>query len=83
MPNKKPIDKVQSGPVTGAIWENETKEGGTFFNATFERVYKDGEEFKNTGSYGANDLPHLAMCAQKASFAIDALLKSRKQGDSR
>lgn len=70
---KKPIQRVQSGPVTGAIWENQTKEGEAFFSATFERNYRDGEEYKNATSYGANDLTHLVVCTLKASQAIDVL----------
>lgn len=78
MTTKKPVQKVQSGPVTGAIWENETKEGGKFYSTTFERTYKDGEEFKNSDSYGANDLAHLALCSQKAAIAIDTLYAAKK-----
>jgi hypothetical protein len=76
---KKPIQKVQSGPVTGAIWENEGKDG-TFFSATFERSYKDGEDFKNSTSYGANDLAHLILCGTKVSQAIDVLIATRGKG---
>lgn len=77
---KKPIQRVQSGPVTGAIWENQTKEGEAFFSATFERSYKDGEEFKNSSSYGSNDLAHLVLCGLKASQAIDGLMAERGKG---
>lgn len=81
MSNKKPVQKVQSGPVTGAIWENETKDGGSFYSATFERTYKDGEEFKNSDSYGSNDLAHLALCSQKAAIAIDTLYTAKKAAE--
>ena len=74
---QKPVQKVQSGPVTGAIWENEGKEG-SFYSVTFERRYKDGEEYKNSSSYGSNDLAHLAMVSTKASVAIDALIQAKK-----
>ena len=78
---QKPVRKVQSGPVSGAIWENDGKEG-TFYSVTFERRYKDGEEYKNASNYGANDLAHLAMAATKAAVAIDGLIAASK-GNSR
>jgi len=79
---QKPVQKVHSGSVTGAIWENAGKEG-PFYSATFERTYKDGEEYKNATSYGASELPHLAMAATKAALAIDGLIAEARRKGSR
>jgi len=79
---QKPVQKVHSGSVTGAIWENAGKDG-PFYSATFERTYKDGEEYKNATSYGPSELPHLAMAATKAALAIDHLVAEAKKRGSR
>ena len=58
----KPVAEVRIGRVKAAIWSNDT-EGGTRHNVTFSRLYKDGEEWKSTQSFGRNDLLVLAKVA--------------------
>ncbi len=55
MPKQKPIHEVRLGSVKAAIWENQT-DNGTRFNVTVSRIYKDGEEWKSTESFGRDDL---------------------------
>ena len=57
--NNKPIHEIRLGQVKAAIWENTATEGksnGTFFNVTFGRSFKDGEEWKTAQSFGRDDL---------------------------
>ncbi len=57
--SKQPIHKIQYGRVSGAVWENEGQDG-KFNSVTFERSYKDGDEIKNTSSFGLGaDLSNL------------------------
>ena len=61
----KPISEIRIGTVKAAIWQN--KAGVSIrHNVTFTRIYKDGEEWKNTDSFGRDDLPKLILAAQKA-----------------
>jgi len=64
-----PVAKVRVGLITASIWERVTDKG-TFYNVTFERRYKDGNEWKSTHSYGAEDLLVLAKCADLAHTKI-------------
>lgn len=60
---KKPAFKTAHGGVSAAVWENPGKEGTTFHSVTFERSYKDGEEYKSSASYSiGNDLANLERC---------------------
>jgi len=60
--SKQPIYKIRHGRVSLALWENEGKDG-KFESFTVERSYKDGEEVKNTGSFGTGiDLSNLDRC---------------------
>jgi len=60
---KQPAYKTQHGGVSAAVWSNEGKENSTFHTLTFDRSYKDGEEFKSTSSYNLeNDLNNLERC---------------------
>ncbi len=69
MANPKPISEVRIGRVKAAIWPNET-EGRTRHNVTFSRLYKDGDEWKNTQSFSRNDLLLLAKVADQAHSRI-------------
>jgi hypothetical protein len=47
------------------IWENETT-NGTRHNVTVARLYKDGDEWKRSESFGRDDLPLLAKVVDQA-----------------
>ena len=69
MANPKPVSEVRIGRVKAAIWPNET-EGRTWHNITFSRLYKDGDPWKNTQSFGRNDLLLLAKVVNQAHSRI-------------
>ena len=69
MANPKPVAEVRIGRVKEAIWSNET-EGRMRHNVTFSRLYKDGNEWKRTQSFGRNDLLVLAKVADQAHSRI-------------
>lgn len=47
------------GTIKATIWENETQVG-IRYNVNVARIYKDGEQWKQTESFGRDDLPLLA-----------------------
>jgi hypothetical protein len=61
----KPVHQINIGSVKAAIWRNTTAAGDRL-NVTFERIYKDGEEWKSTQTFGRDDLLNLAKVADKA-----------------
>ena len=64
MAKQKPVHEVRLGRIKAAIWENDTQ-NGTRHNVTFTRLYKDGEQWKDSTSFGRDDLPLLAKVADK------------------
>lgn len=52
----RPVHEVRLGRIRAAVWENETQ-NGTRHNVTLSRLYKDGEEWKDSTSFGRDDLP--------------------------
>ncbi len=52
----KPVHEIRLGRIRAAIWENETQ-NGTRHNVTVSRLYKDGDNWKDSGSFGRDDLP--------------------------
>jgi hypothetical protein len=62
---QKPSHEVRIGAIKAAVWKNETQ-GGSRFNVTFSRLYKDGEQWKSSDSFGRDDLLLLAKVADQA-----------------
>jgi hypothetical protein len=46
-----PVFTVRHRALKAAVWKNET-ENGPMFNTTLSRSYKDGETWKESGSFG-------------------------------
>jgi hypothetical protein len=61
---KRPIHEIRMGRVRAAIWENDTQ-NGTRHNVTFSRLYRDGEQWKDSSSFGRDDLPLLVKVADQ------------------
>ena len=67
----KPIHEVRIGCIKAAIWRNET-ETGTRYNATFCRIYKEGDQWRTTESFGREDMLLLAKVADQTHSWIYA-----------
>ena len=62
--NSKPVAELRIGAVKATVWENEGG-GITRHNVTFSRIYRDGDQWKTTQSFGFNDLLVLAKLADQ------------------
>ena len=62
---KPPVKTLRSGAVKALLWENESGTGRAFHSVTLSRIYKDGEEWRETGSFRVDDLLDLALVAQR------------------
>lgn len=61
-----PAHTVRYGKLKGTIWRNNVDQGnasGPMYNVTFNRSYRDGEEWKDASSFGFDDLLLLAKIA--------------------
>jgi hypothetical protein len=62
---KRPVHELRLGRIRAAVWENSTQ-NGTRHNVTVSRLYKDGDDWKDSTSFGRDDLPLLAKVADLA-----------------
>jgi hypothetical protein len=62
---KRPVHEIRLGRIKATIWENETREG-TRHNISLTRIYKDGNTWKDSTSFGRDDLPLLGKVADLA-----------------
>ena len=53
--NAKPVHKIRRAGMEVAIWSN-AGDKGSWYGVTVNRRYKQGEEWKDGGSFGADDL---------------------------
>lgn len=65
----KPVHEIRLGRIKAAIWANET-ETGVRHNVTISRLYKDGDNWKRSESFGRDDLPLVAKVADMAQTWI-------------
>src|SRR5437667_55010 len=63
--NQKPVHEIKIGAIKATIWANSLPHG-TRHNVTLSRVYKQGEEWKQTTSFHRDDLLVLAKAADAA-----------------
>jgi hypothetical protein len=65
MSKQQPVHEIRLGAIKATIWANETT-AGMRHNVTVTRLYKDGDEWKRTESFGRDDLPVLAKVVDMA-----------------
>ena len=83
MPKDKPAHEVRLGSIKATIWKNDT-EKGVRFNTTVSRLYRDGNDWKSTDSFGRDDLLLLAKVADKAHTWIhEQSQEEREENGSR
>jgi hypothetical protein len=61
----RPVHVIRFGGIKAAIWRNQTS-AGPIHNVTLTRSYKDGDKWKESTSYGFDDLLTAAKCLDLA-----------------
>jgi len=64
-PSQKPVHEIRLGSIKAAIWLNQHGDKARH-NVTITRLYKDGDKWKNSDSFGREDLPKITLVTQKA-----------------
>lgn len=67
----RPVHELRMGRIRAAIWANETQ-NGMRHNVTISRIYKDGDDWKDSTSFGRDDLPLVTKIADQAHSWIFA-----------
>jgi hypothetical protein len=82
--SKPPVASVSFGDVTGNVWENERKDGGTFYGATFERSYRDAEGTDRTAnSFGISQLGDLRKAADVTEMQMQKLYEEQGKSNTK
>jgi hypothetical protein len=67
----RPINEVRYGSIKVVIWRNQTA-NGHMYNVTVARLYKDGDDWRESHSFGQDDLLVLAKALHDAFGLIHA-----------
>ena len=73
MTDTKPADAIRFGRVKATIWMNTTEDGQYRYSVVFSRIYREGDQWKSTHSFGRNGLLLLAKVADLAHTRVSAL----------
>jgi hypothetical protein len=68
-PANRPVHTIRYGVIRAAIWKNVVDNGSVprdSYNVTFSRGYNDGKQWKDSASFGVDDLLVLAKIADEA-----------------
>ena len=68
-PANRPANELRFGSIKVVIWQNEFR-NGLMYNVTVSRLYREGDTWKESHSFGHDDLPVLALALQDAYFWI-------------
>jgi hypothetical protein len=61
----KPVHKLRAGGIEVAVWQKESDKG-PWYSVTMSRSYKKGEEWKQSDSFGSDDLLLLSKLIDQA-----------------
>lgn len=68
MPNNdanRPVHEIRFGSIKAVIWKNQTA-NGFMHNVTVARIYKEGDDWKESSGFGRDDLLTLAAALEEA-----------------
>ena len=63
---QKPVNEIRLGRIRAAIWANQTEQRDVWFNVTVTRLYKEGDQWKDTTTFRRDDLPIVAKVVDMA-----------------
>jgi hypothetical protein len=84
--SQKPVKVFRLRGVSASIFANHGKSDGrdiTFHKVSIQRSYKDGDEWKQTTSFGRDDLPIVHLVLKRAwEFILDTeALRGKDEAD--
>ena len=62
----RPIHEIKLGRIRASIWANRGRRQEVWYSVSLSRVYRDGENWKTTTSFGRDDLPLVAKASDMA-----------------
>ncbi|MEO1322829.1 MAG: hypothetical protein AAFV59_07470 [Pseudomonadota bacterium] len=61
-----PEKKFRLGRIVATVWNNPNEEGTDRYSVSIVRIYRDGEDWKETSSFFPEDLPVVGRLSERA-----------------
>ena len=82
--NSKPVHEIKLASIRASIWANQSERGHAWYSVSITRLYRDGETWKDTTSFGRDDLPLVVKSAEMAyAWIWSQLIEAREREDVR
>ena len=62
----KPAHEIKLAQIRASIWANQGQREDVWYSVSISRVYRDGDTWKDTASFGRDDLPLVVKAAEMA-----------------
>jgi hypothetical protein len=83
MAQKEPIHRIPLGRIRAAIWLNENGEGSAWYSVSITRSYNSGGEWKDSTSFGRDDLPVVRqLCEMAYSWIWERQATARSEDEA-
>jgi hypothetical protein len=78
---RKPIHKIARSGIHLAIWKNDGPKG-VWYSVTLERVFKKGEQWGESNSFGEDDLLRLSKITDEADTWIQNARQAGRRAEA-
>ena len=75
----RPVAEVRLGRIKAVIWLNAGEDGERWHTVQLLRLYRDGEQWRSTHSFGRNDLLVVAKVADLAHSKVCELAAGERE----
>jgi hypothetical protein len=80
----KPAHEIKVALIRASIWANQSERGRAWYSVSITRRYRDGDTWKDTASFGRDDLPLVIKAAEMAyAWIWSQLIEERERDDVR
>lgn len=78
----KPANELRLGRIKATIWANHAAKGEVWYSVEIARLYLDGEQWRESTSFGRDDLPLVAKATDLAFAWIWSQSRQATSGNS-
>lgn len=64
--SNRPIHEIELGRIRASIWTNVSDRNDVWFTVSIVRLYREGDQWRTTTSFGRDDLPLVSKAAEMA-----------------
>ena len=64
--SRRPVHEIKLAEIRASIWANQSERRAVWYSVSVSRAYREGDIWKDSTSFGRDDLPLVAKAAEMA-----------------